>query len=63
MNNLINIACTQSMQEQKPIKVFLTSIVVEGTVTDIQGSYVEMRTSTNKRITIKLDCVQAIERD
>ncbi len=61
MNKLILTACHQSLKEQKPIKVFLASTVIEGVVTDIYELCIEMRTPVKKRIIIKLDCVQAIE--
>ncbi|VAW11941.1 hypothetical protein MNBD_BACTEROID03-2265 [hydrothermal vent metagenome] len=63
MNKLIHTACHQSLKQQKSIKMFLASAVIEGVVTDIQELCVEMRTAAKKRIIIKLDCVQAIELD
>ncbi len=63
MNKLILTACHQSLKEQKSIKVFLTPTVIEGVITDIHELYIEMRTTSKKRIIIKLDCVQAIEID
>jgi len=61
MNKLINITCHQSLEEQKTIKVFLASTIIQGVVTDIDELCIEMRTLEKKRIIIKLDYVQAIE--
>lgn len=63
MNKLIHTACHQSLKQQKSIRIFLTSTVMEGVVTDIQELCIEIRTAAKKRIIIKLDCVQAIEID
>jgi len=61
MNKLILTACHQSLKEQKPIKIFLTSTVIKGVVTDIHELCIEMHTPAKTHIIIKLDCIQAIE--
>ena len=63
MNKLIHKTYHQSLKQQKSIKIFLASAVIEGVVTDIQELCIEIRSTAKKRIIIKLDCVQAIEID